>query len=284
VSDIQSLDDIMSGRGKPDSDDTTGKEPTTAADPSAQQPKDRDEKGRFAQKQEPTAAAPATATAPAAGDPAATGDAPGTAPIQALDAERRRRKESEDRYERELKQARDEIARLQPKEAPKPAAAKPQMWDDPNAFIDDRLMPVQHQLLDVREMVSENMAIGTHGADAVNAAKTALEQIAATPQGQQIVQELMEHRHPMDALVKWHKRQSAVTEVGDDPEAYFQRRLAAWQATQTQGGGQPAPAALQTPAPAPAALPTAFADAPSSGPRGGPEYGGPRPLSEIMKR
>lgn len=284
MSDIQSLDDIMSGRGKPDSDASAREPTTTSADQSAPQPKDRDDKGRFAPKQEPTAAAPATASAPAAGDPAATGDATGTAPIQALDAERRRRKETEERYERELKDMREQLARLQPKQEQQQPVAPPSLWDDPEQYLQHQFTPFQQELLDTREMVSEIQAVSTHGAEAVNAAKAALEQIAATPHGQQIVQELVRHRHPMDALVRWHKRQTAVSEVGDDPEAYFQRRLAAWQAeqqAQPSPTGQP-PAKPQ--APAPAALPSSFADAPSAGPRGGPEYGGPRPLSEIMKR
>ena len=277
----QSLDDIMSGRGASASSDTqtdnnAANAATTSATPSGQtteQGQQRDGQGRFAGKEQ--------ATAQGQAENAAT-QQPGHVPIQALDAERGRRKEIEERHERELKELRDQLAALsKPQQAtqqPQPVAP-PEIFEDPDGYIRHQLTPVQQQMMDMREFVSENMAVTAHGADAVNEAKQAIEQVAATPDGQRVIAEMLQSQHPYDALMKWHKKQKAMAEVGDDPEAYFQRRLQEMQAAQQQPQTQ-----TQQPATQAAPLPTDFSGAPSGGPRGGPEYGGPRSLTDIMKR
>lgn len=278
----QSLDDIMSGRGASASsntqaDNNAANAATTAVASSGQateQGQQRDGQGRFAGKEQTPAPGPAeNASAQPAG---------GKVPIQALDAERGKRKEIEERHERELKELRDQIAALskpQPPAQQTQPVAPPEIFEDPDGYIRHQLTPVQQQMMDMREFVSENMAVTAHGADAVNEAKQAIEQVAATPEGQRVIAEMLQSQHPYDALMKWHKKQRAMAEVGDDPEAYFQRRLQEMQAAQQQPQTQ-----TQQPATQATPLPTDFSGAPSGGPRGGPEYGGPRSLTDIMKR
>ncbi|MNE00445.1 hypothetical protein D3C87_1243640 [compost metagenome] len=277
----QSLDDIMSGRGASASSDTqtdnnAANAATTAAAPSGQTTEhvqQRDGQGRFAGKEQ--------ATAQGQADNAAA-QQPGHVPIQALDAERGKRKETEERYEKKLKELEDRIASLSnPQQATQQAqpVAPPEIFEDPDGYIRHQLTPVQQQMMDMREFVSENMATTAYGADAVNEAKQAIEQVAATPEGQRVIAEMLQSQHPYDALMKWYKKQKAMDEVGDDPEAYFQRRLQEMQAAQQQPQTQ-----TQQPATQAAPLPTDFSGAPSGGPRGGPEYGGPRSLTDIMKR
>ena len=277
----QSLDDIMSGRGASASSENStetnaANAATTAASPSGQtteQGQQRDGQGRFAGKEQ--------TPAPGQADNATT-QQPGHVPIQALDAERGKRKETEERYEKKLKELEDRIASLsKPQQAAQQAqpVAPPEIFEDPDGYIRHQLTPVQQQMMDMREFVSENMAVTAHGADAVNEAKQAVEQVAATPEGQRVIAEMLQSQHPYDALMKWHKKQRAMAEVGDDPEAYFQRRLQEMQAAQQQPQTQ-----TQQPATQAAPLPTDFSGAPSGGPRGGPEYGGPRSLTDIMKR
>lgn len=277
----QSLDDIMSGRGASASSDTqtdnnAANAATTAVAPSGQtteQGQQRDGQGRFAGKEQ--------TPVHGQGDNTAT-QQPGHVPIQALDAERGKRKETEERYEKKLKELEDRIASLskpqQSTQQPQPVAP-PEIFEDPDGYIRHQLTPVQQQMMDMREFVSENMATTAYGADAVNEAKQAIEQVAATPDGQRVIAEMLQSQHPYDALMKWHKKQKAMAEVGDDPEAYFQRRLQEMQAAQQQPQTQ-----TQQPATPAAPLPTDFSGAPSGGPRGGPEYGGPRSLTDIMKR
>jgi hypothetical protein len=267
----QSLDDIMSGRGNPVSDETT----TTTAEPAAitaapEAGTGRDELGRFAPK--PGEPGSTTTVEPTPTQPN------GHVPIQALDAERNKRKDIEDRYDREMREMREQISRLaQPKPTAEPPAPPPSMFDDPDAYLQHQMSPLQSALQEVREELWETKASSVHTAEAVQAAKVAAEALFGTPEGAALHQQITASGNPFENLVKWHKKQQALAEVGEDPEAYFQRRLAEMQSTnQSQTTQQP----QEQPAQAP--IPTSFAKAPSGGPRGGPGYGGPRPLSEIM--
>ena len=117
----------MSGRGASASsntqaDNNAANAATTAVASSGQateQGQQRDGQGRFAGKEQTPAPGPAeNASAQPAG---------GKVPIQALDAERGKRKEIEERHERELKELRDQIAALskpQPTRSTAPLGAR----------------------------------------------------------------------------------------------------------------------------------------------------------------
>lgn len=256
----------MSGRDAPVSDAITE---TVTTEPVADTGHSRDDRGRFAPKAE-QAAMPETVEQPA--------QQPGHVPIQALDAERGKRKELEDRYEREMRELRDQITRLaQPAKPIEPPAPPPNMFEDPDGYVRHQLQPLEQRLAQQAANFSQRMAVKEHGKETWDAAEKALEGVASTPEGQQLIAMLRASDDPGEELIQWHKRRSVVSEIGTDPEAYFQRRLAEWQASnQSQQTQQP----TQQPAQAP--IPTSFAKAPTGGPRGGPGYGGPRPLSEIM--
>lgn len=152
-----SLDEIMSSRNS--SSETTAApavvEQAPAAAPAATGTGDRDDKGRFAPK----------VTGQPAADPsvAPAGQQPnGQVPIQALDAERNRRKEIEERHERELRELRAQLTRMQPTPATAPQPKKPEIWEDPNGFIQSELTPVQQQIAEMREELWENKAVGKH--------------------------------------------------------------------------------------------------------------------------
>lgn len=262
----QSLDDIMSGRDVPVSDTTTAEPELTAEEQRA-----RDERGRFAAKQE-------AETQPIPGEVAQPQHPSGHVPIQALDSERGKRKELEERYEKDMREMRDQISRLsvpsKPIEEPKP---KPALWDDPEAFMQHQLSPVEERIRNMNERYSERLAAKEYGPETVQSAKSWIEQRATTPDGQRLIQELMQSDDPYDDLVKHYKQQTVISEVGTDPEAFKKKVIEEYLASQAQSQ-QP----QQTTQPAASPMPTAFAKTPSSGPRGGPEYGGPRPLSEIM--
>ena len=263
----QSLDDIMSGRDLPAPETATA---PAVADAPAPDGHARDDKGRFAVKQ-PEAAPSPTTEAPTPAAPT------GHVPIQALDAERGKRKDIEERYDREMKELRDQIARLsQPQKPAEPAPAPPSMFEDPEAYMQHQLSPVQSEVQQVRNMLMKLEATQTHGADAIQAAYEAAKLIENTPEGKALEAQVMSGGNPFANLVKWHKSQSLLSEIGTDPEAYKKRIIDEYLA-QNALTQQPSP--TQQPATAP--MPTAFANTPNGGPRGGPEYGGPRPLSEI---
>jgi hypothetical protein len=260
----QSLDDIMSGRDEPVSDQITT-EPATAQ-PDADPGHSRDDKGRFASKAEQVA------TPEAVEHPT---QQPGHVPIQALDAERGKRKELEDRYEREMREMREQLTRLsQPPKPEEPPAPPPNMFEDPDGYVRHQLQPIEQRLAKQAADFSMRMAVKEHGKETWDAAEQALMEAVNTPEGQQVVAMLRSSDDPAEELIQWHKRRSVVSEIGTDPEAYFQRRLAEWQASQSQPQSQQ-PTAQPV-------MPSTFSKAPSGGPRGGADYGGPRPLSEIM--
>lgn len=276
---VKSLDDIMSGRGEPVSEEANAPVATESATPAPAEAAgaSRDEQGRFAAK--PTEAA---VVEPQATPSAQAQQLSGYVPIQSLDAERGKRKAAEERYEQDMRRMQELERQIQalsnppkPTEPPKPP---PALWDDPDGYLQHQLTPVQQQMQEMREVLQETQAISTHGAAKVQAAKQAAEALFNTPQGAALGRELMAGGNPFDNLVKWHERQTVNAEIGGDLEAYKQKVIQDYLAAQQQ---HPQPTPTPQPAPAPN-LPTAFAKTPAGGPRGGAEYGGPRPLSEIM--
>lgn len=268
-----SLDDIMSQRGEAVPETTTTEpavEPKTPDVP-------RDPKGQFAPKTGDVSEIAAEVAAIPATDPIEPQQPNGFVPIKALDAERGKRKEIEDRYDREIREMREQITRLsQPQQSVTPPAPTPALWDDPDAYLQHQISPVQQEIAQVRNMMMRMEATQTHGADAIRNAYEAAQRIENTPEGAALEAQIMTSGNPFDNLVKWHKSQSILNEIGTDPEAYKQKIIQEYLATQTQ----PQP---QQPHAQPV-LPTAFAKTPTSGPRSSTEFGGARALSDIMKR
>ena len=194
----------------------------------------------------------------------------GTVPHQALHAERLKARRPEDENA-ELRQHLDGIA-----ERFSQQQRRPELWDDPDLYLDHRMAPLASEIGEMKEFVSETLAVQTHGSEAVEAAKRSAEDLARSgaPEFQGLWARLSRSRHPMDELVRWDREQSALKKYGSDPEAYIasgiEHRL------YRRASPHASPAARQQ-------LPSSFAAARSSGPRGS-GGGGPRSLSEIMKR
>ncbi|BCJ90354.1 hypothetical protein IZ6_10890 [Terrihabitans soli] len=210
-------------------------------------------------------------TAEPVASPEDTGEARhGTVPHQALHAERQKARRLEEENA-ELRQHLDGIAtKLSQRER------TPELWDDPDLYLDHRMAPLASEIGEMKEFVSETLAVQTYGSDAVEAAKRNAEDLARSgaPEFQGLWARLSRSRHPMDELVRWDREQSALRKYGADPDAYIASEIE----NRLYGRASPhaAPAARQQ-------LPSSFAAARSSGPRGS-GGGGPRSLSEIMNR
>lgn len=181
----------------------------------------RDEAGRFATQQEQEAAA----AVEQASQPDHEQHAPGTVPQGALHAERSKRQAAEAKLEtfnREMQEMRQQIQRLSQPQTPQQEAAPVTIWDDPDAFLKNQLSPIQTALLTQKAEFSRMIAVKDHGAEVFDAAESALEQAAATPEGQALIQKLQASAHPAEDLIKWHKQQQSMTRVGNDPDAWFQ--------------------------------------------------------------
>lgn len=227
------LDEILSGDTAPAVVETTTPEATPAAAPAADAGQPRGPDGKFAPKAS-DAPQPEPAIAPAA-------DAqPGTVPQQALHAARqseRAEKDRADRLELELAEVRGQVSLLSqramqpPPAAPKEPVVAKEIWDGPDAFVDDRvntaLTPVQEQMRTLVLTYSRREAVREHGQEKVDAAEAALKQAITTGQlnGQEVTARLTKSLDPVGDVVTWHTRQSAISRVGNDPDKWLESEL-----------------------------------------------------------
>jgi hypothetical protein len=139
----------------------------------------------------------------------------------------RLREEAEGRRQAEARAAQIERQLEELRRSQEAAKPKPEIWDDPNAFIEQNIKrnvdPIQQQMTQMREQYSQMMAIQQHGADKVQAAFAALDQAAKAgdPEALMVVQRVKTNSmHPFGDIMNWHNRQSVFTQVGGDLEAY----------------------------------------------------------------
>lgn len=214
------------------------------APPAATDGQPRDEQGRFAPK---AAAAPQDApqATPAQAAPA---EADKGQPPPGLLEERRKRQDAEARLEALSRQVEALSARVPQPQAAEPPPA-PVLWDDPDQYIQHHLSPLAQRMQAQQEFISEALAAQAHGQETVEAAKAALNDLRSRdPKAAAgIARALMQERHPYDALVQWHKRETAVAEIGTDPAAY-REKLKAEILAELQAGGAPAATGARPPA------------------------------------
>lgn len=220
---MNELDEIMSGADLAPEAAPIQQEQTPA--PASSQP--RDDSGRFAPK---PGDVPVAENAPAATDPAAGQElveehqATGGIPQARLKAEAEKRREAEAdaaALRREIAELRGMVtAQRQPAPQPQQEQQQPaSIFEDPDAYLQSQISPVQAQLQETREMLMELQATQRHGAEAVEAAKEAAKALFGTPEGRALGQK---PGNLFDNMVTWHKQQQAFAKVGSDPDAWFQ--------------------------------------------------------------
>jgi hypothetical protein len=212
---------------------------------------------------------------------------------KALDEERgkrRRYKEELANNTRELAELRGMISALSqaPRPTPQPPPPPPDFFEAPDAFVDQRLKAQLEQNVNpIRDTLMFNARLtaeAIHTRDTVLAAQTAFD--GAMKAGQldpRDYQRVMQSPNPFHEAVQWHQRNSVLSEIGTDPQAYREKLRNELRAELEQelgaGQSQPQPSAAQ-----PSTMPTSFAAARSAGPRTAPQWSGPKPLSELMPR
>lgn len=222
----------------------------------------RDEGGRFAPKAPDPA--PVTPQEPAPQVPAATPGVelpkaePGHVPIAALLDERDKRQALERR-----------LADLENKTRQPETPPTFQTPEEIAAYVQRE---AANAAWSAKIDFSESTAREKHGDDAVQAAmdwslaKCDAEkaQLGFSP----FAVEQMRQRNPVDWVVRQHKREEVVSQLGDDPDAWVRQRAAELGLTSAQPQAQPIPAASPQPtAPisAQAAPPRSLASAPTAG-------------------
>lgn len=222
----------------------------TAPEPVAEQTPEqaaiaRDEQGRFAAKAASEEAPEQTQDQPA--EQAATEQAPrpGFVPSSRLKEEADARRAATERAQ-QLEQMLTQMLQKQAQPAPQANAQPepaPEIWDDPDKFIDNRLGSVKSQVQEANAYWSRKFAEQTHGAEKINEAQAAL--LAACERGEMdratVEAKLSSLPDPYGEMVAWFEK----TAPQRDPEAYKQKIIADYLASQGGQAAQPAQAAQQ---------------------------------------
>lgn len=160
---------------------------------------------------------------------------PAHIPVTALLDERDKRQ----RAERE----RDELrAQVQPKNIPS-------FQDDPEAFAQHLAQETQRVAVGERFNTSEFVAREKHGDEPVTSAMDwGMQRSQESPA---FAAEYLKQKHPIDWVVRQHKRDRLVNEIGENDEAYVRRRYAELNPTAAPIPVPQAPAAQAAPQPAP---------------------------------
>jgi hypothetical protein len=170
------------------------------------------------------------------------------------------------------------VAKLAPKQEQAPA---PDIFENPQAFVQHQVNEPLTELRGGMMQLGQMMAGMKHGDDVVHAADKAFSEAVATRSIDPAdYQRVMRSPNVYDAAVKWHKRQQALSEIGDDPAAYRAKLEAEIRASLETGAQQQTEQAQQRPA----VMPSNFAAARNVGSRSGPAWAGPTPLNDIFKR
>lgn len=179
----------------------------------------RDEHGRFAAKAEEPAA------------PEPQGKEEAYVPSWRLREMREEREATERRYQESQSQWQRQIAELQarlPKEEPKPA---PDVFEDPNKFLEHGVRqavdPIKSEIGQLREFYSRREATREHGAEKVNAAYEAVKQgmQSRDPETMAVYQRAMQSMDPFGEIVSWHQQKTVYSQIGNDPNAWFEKEL-----------------------------------------------------------
>lgn len=189
-------------------------------DASLGEDKPRDEFGRFAPKEEGEEPAPEkelAAEPEAESPPEENNQEPDRrVPLSELQKERQKRQE----YEHQLQQLSAERAQyqayLQQLQQQQQPQENPDIFDDPDRFVEQKLSPIEQKMENARLDMSEDRARERFGDDTVNEAMQAAQRMG-------VLNSFVQSRHPYGELVQWFQRENTLKEVGTDPKAYREK-------------------------------------------------------------
>lgn len=142
-------------------------------------------------------------------------------PLRELLDEREKRQA----FEREVAALRKQVEGLQPKQPEDP----PDMYVDNDAWFGHKADPLVKQLMSERAArfeLARDVAAARYGDETVKAAEQAFDELAAKNAIDPTdYNRIKASANPFRAAVEWHKRQSILKEIGDDPSAYQERLL-----------------------------------------------------------
>jgi hypothetical protein len=205
-------------------DAATEPEPV-AEEPVVAEGRQRDEKGRFAPKQEEEP------VAEAAPEPVAVQPEPEKVdhriPLTELLNEREKRQAEQRRAEQLMRELETLRQQLQPQ---RQAPQAPDQFQDPegyNAYWEHRLQEQQtHFQQAMRGVQAENSLARAHDKHGEVFEKAYQAVMDRASQGDRsIAQQMVNSPNPGESIVAWYKRESTLQMVGDDPEAFLNKKL-----------------------------------------------------------
>jgi hypothetical protein len=124
----------------------------------------------------------------------------------------------------EAKELKRRVAEYEAKASQAAPAEMPDPYDDPTGFANWQTTQVQQALTAQRFQMSDVMAKRDHGADTVEAAGLWAAEKAKFDPG--FYQSYMNEPHPIDWIVRQHKRDGLLSEIGDNVDDWFTREAA----------------------------------------------------------
>jgi hypothetical protein len=218
---------------------------TVEADASPDEGPARDDQGRFAaretaqQEAEPEPEQPEQPQREEAPEPEPEQRSQNRIPVAELQAERQRRQQ----YERDLQTEREARIRLEaqlqafaaqqqgaPQQRQEPTP-RPDLFENPDGFLQHGIQqavgPIQSEIGQLREFYSQREAVREHGQETVQAAYQSIAQgmQSRDPEVLQVYARAMQSFDPYGEIVKWHQQKQTIAQVGNDPNAWFEKRL-----------------------------------------------------------
>lgn len=192
----------------------------------------RDERGRFAPKtvaeQEAEQVAQVQPETPITEQPKDNHGIPPWRLKEEADARRAANEEAQ-RYRNEVDELRRQMQAIQKQNEPKPVV--PDLYENPDGFVDHRtnqaIDPIKSEISQMREYYSQRDAVREHGAEKVKAAYEALDRglKSRDPEAAAVYQRAMSSIDPYGDIMKWHKKQTIFSTIGDDPDAFVERQI-----------------------------------------------------------
>jgi hypothetical protein len=173
------------------------------------------------------------------------------------------------------------VQKLGPKPEPQPV---PDIFENADGFVDHKIAGPLSEVRGTLMHHSRYLAEIKHTDDAVQAADEAFSRAVATNSIDPAeAQRVLSSPNIYDAAVKWHRRQQAQAEIGDDPVAY-KAKVEAEIMAKLKAEQQPDEQADTVTQQRTAVMPSNLATTRNVGARSGPAWAGPAPLEDIFSR
>lgn len=199
----------------------------------------RDENGRFAARQAEQAQTQPEGQAVQAEQPAGEDAQVPSWRMRELREERdaavRRSQETEQRLMRH-------IAELQGRMPKQEAATAPDIFENPDGFVQhgvsQAVNPIKSEMVQLREFYSRREAVREFGQEKVDAAYKAIADgmQSRDPEVFATYQRAMQSMDPFGEIVRWHQQKSVYQQIGNDPNAWFEKQIEERMKDQTFAG------------------------------------------------